>query len=218
MRPSLRAVIAEHFQDALEQVRRLQEAVLNGGFFRGYSGKARILSGFAALAGAAVMSRDFFPATAQAHLLGWLCVLCIAGVLNYGALLNWIIREPRVRKHPVILKPALDALPALAVGGLLTFALIRAGQHDLLFGAWMSLFGVAHMAYRQTLPGENYFVGLFYLLGGAVCLLVPTLIFTNPWPMGLIFFAGEFAGGTVLILMNDRQKDLEQLEEQEDET
>lgn len=208
-------MIAAHIHDALDQVRRLQEIVLGPRFFRGYSGKARILSGLCALAGAFVLSRDFVPATPRAHLAGWLAVLGAALLFNYGALLNWVLTEPRVRRHPVILKPALDALPALAVGGLLTAALIRAGQHDLLFGVWMSCFGVAHMAYRQTLPGENYFVGLFYILCGAACLLVPAVRFTSPWPMGLVFFAGEFAGGTVLVLMNDREKDLERLERQE---
>lgn len=208
-------MLSGHIQDALEQVRTLREAVLGRGFFHGYSGKARIASGTAALAAAFVMSREFYPATPNAHLAGWLAVLAVAALLNYGALLNWFLTEPRVRKHPVILKPALDALPALAVGGLLTLALIRLGQHDLLFGTWMSLFGVAHMAYRQTLPGENYFVGLFYLACGAACLLVPAIRFTSPWPMGLAFFAGEFAGGTVLVLMNDRQRDLEKLDHPE---
>lgn len=204
-----------HIHDALDQVRRLQEIILSRRFFQGYSGKARILSGIAALIGSWVMSRDFVPATNQAHLAGWLCVVGVALVLNYGALLNWIITDPRVRQRPVILKPALDALPALAIGGLLSLALIRAGQFDLLFGVWMCCFGVAHMAYRQSLPGENYFVGLFYVFCGACCLLVPGIRFTRPWPMGLVFFAGELAGGTVLILMNDREKDLEQLETKE---
>lgn len=208
-------MIAAHVHDALDQVRRLREIVLGPRFFRGYSGKARLLSGLGALAGAFVLSRPFVPATPRAHLIGWMSVLGTALLLNYGALLNWIVTEPRVRRHPVILKPALDALPALAVGGLLTAALVRCGLHDLLFGTWMCCFGVAHMAYRQTLPGENYFVGLFYILCGAACLLVPAVRFTSPWPMGLVFCAGECAGGTALILMNDREKDLDEIESKE---
>ena len=214
---NLSPVIAAHIHDALDQVRRLREIVLNRGPFRGYSGKARILSGLAALASAFVLSRAFVPATPHAHLLGWLAVLGVALLLNYGALLNWIFTEPKVRRHPVILKPALDALPALAVGGVLTIALIRAELYDFLFGVWMSLYGIAHMAYRQTLPGENYFVGVFYVLCGSACLLVPAVKFTSPWPMGLVFFAGELAGGTFLILMNDREKDLDNLEQKEEQ-
>lgn len=208
-------MLIAHIHDALAQVRRLQEAVLGKRFFEGYSGKARILSGFAALAGALLLALGPVPATPRAHLAVWAAVAFAALLFNYGALLHWILTEPRVRQHPVILKPALDALPALFVGGLLTVALVRAGQHDLLFGTWMALFGVAHMAYRQSLPGENYFVGLFYVLCGAACLLAPGLHFTSPWPMGIVFFAGELAGGAVLIVMSDREKDLEKLENEE---
>lgn len=205
-----------HIHDALAQVRRLQEIVLSRRFFQGYSGKARLLSGAAALLGAWILSRPGIPATPHAHLLGWLAVLGVALLLNYGALLHWIVTEPRVRQKPVILKPALDALPALCAGGALTVALVRCGQHDLLFGVWMALFGVAHLAYRQSLPGENYLVGLYYLAAGAACLLAPGLRFANPWPMGLIFFTGELVGGTVLMLMNDREKDLERLQDEEE--
>lgn len=204
-------VLISHIHDALAQVRRLQDIVLSRRFFQGYSGKARILSGIAALVGAWVLSRDFIPATTHAHLRAWLTVAGLALLLNYGALLHWILVEPKVRQRPAILKPALDALPALAVGGLLTIALIRAGQFDLLFGVWMCCFGVAHLAYRQSLPGENYLVGLFYVLCGATCLLAPGVRFTSPWPMGIVFFAGELAGGIVLMLMNDRVNDLDQL-------
>ena len=111
----------------------------------------------------------------------------------------------RVRRQPALLKPALDALPALLVGGLLSVAAVRLGAWDLLFGVWMLLFGLAHMAYRQTLPGENYVVGLFYLAAGAVCLLAPGVRFTTPWPMGLVFFLGETAGGLVLLRQHQRR-------------
>ena len=208
-------MLIAHIHDALAQVRRLQEAVLGKRFFEGYSGKARILSGCSALAGALVLEFGAVPATPRAHLAVWAVVAFLALAFNYGALLHWVLTEPRVRQHPVILKPALDALPALFVGGIMTLALVRSGHFDPLFGTWMALFGVAHMAYRQSLPGENYFVGLFYVLCGAACLLAPGIHFTSPWPMGLVFFAGELAGGSVLLVMNDREKDLEELENEE---
>jgi hypothetical protein len=197
-------VIAGHIHDALAQVRRLQELLLNRGLFEGYSGKARMLSGGAALAAAAVMSLPAYPESPRAHLAGWLAVLAVAGALNYGALAWWWWSSPRVRARPALLKPALDALPALIAGGALSLALVRAGAFDTLAGTWMSLFGLAHLAYKQTLPGENYLVGLGYVAAGIGCLLWPGLVFTNPWPMGLVFFAGETAGGMVLILRRHR--------------
>ena len=41
-------------------------------------------------------------------------------------------------------------------------------------------------------------VGLFYQVAGIVCLLAPGISFLNPWPMGLVFFAGESVGGWIL--------------------
>jgi hypothetical protein len=208
-------MLSMHVHEALARVRRVQEAVLARRFFEGYSGKARLLSGVAALAGSVVLALGGIAPDPRVHLLGWMGVLGFALLLNYGALLHWIVTEPRVRQHPAILKPALDAIPPLALGGVLTLALIRHGQYDLLFGVWMGLFGIAHAAYRQSLPGENYLVGIFYVVCGAACLIVPGVHFTSPWPMGLVFFAGETAGGISLLLMNDRQRDLDELAEDE---
>ena len=42
------------------------------------------------------------------------------------------------------------------------------------------------------------------LLAGAVCLLWPGCEFRNPWPMGIVFFCGEMAGGLILYL--DRRR------------
>jgi hypothetical protein len=62
----------------------------------------------------------------------------------------------------------------------------------------MCLYGLAHVAYRQSLPTIHYAVGIFYMLGGTACLLVPGICFTNPWPMGLVFGIGELSGGFIL--------------------
>jgi hypothetical protein len=104
-----------------------------------------------------------------------------------------------VRRQPRLLKPAIDAVPALAAGGVLSAALIAAGQFRLLPGVWMALYGLAQTAYRHSLPPGIYRVGLAYLVCGAAALLWPPAAFTNPWPMGTVFGLGEIAGGLVLL-------------------
>ena len=198
-----------HIHDALSQVRRLREAVLDKRQFRGYSGPARMLSGVAALAGALVLDR-LQPVTVTGHLLGWGAVLAIALLLNYGALLYWFLRDPQVGRNPAQLQPAFDAIPPLAVAAALSVACLLRGHHDLLFPVWMSMYGLVHIPYRNTLPRANYGVGLFYVAAGITCLFWPGLAFTNPWPMGLVFFTGEMAGGMILHL--DRIRNLEQRE------
>ena len=52
---------------------------------------------------------------------------------------------------------------------------------------------------RLSLPPGIYLVGLAYVACGALCLLLPSVTFTNPWPMGIVFFAGELTGGAILL-------------------
>ena len=192
-------MIANHIHDALKQVRQLQEFILEKQLFKGYSGKARIVSGISALAGAITLASDAVPTEPIAHLIGWGIVLLIGVMLNYACLLYWFLFNPEVRRNPIMLKPALDAIPGLAVGAAFTLVFILSEQFDMLFGMWMCHYGLAQVAYRQSLPQGMYAVGLGYIICGACCLLSPSLSFTNPWPMGIVFFVGELASGTILI-------------------
>ncbi len=191
-------MIANHIHDAMGQVRRMQELVLARQRFKGYSGRARMAGGVMALAGAVVMSRSAFPETQVAHLAGWGVVLFVALLLNYGGLVLWFLCDPRVRRDVMQLKPAADAFPALAMGAVFSLALVGHGHYHLLVGAWMCLYGLVHVAYRQSLPAIHYAVGVFYMLCGSYCLLSPGMSFVNPWPMGLVFGVGELAGGFIL--------------------
>ncbi len=191
-------MMANHIHDAMGQVHRMQELVLARQRFKGYSGKARMAGGVMALAGAFAMSRPVFPATPFAHLVGWGGVLSAALLLNYGGLALWFLCDPRVRRDVMQLRPAADALPALAMGAVFSLALVLRGHYHLLFGAWMCLYGLVHVAYRQSLPDSHYAVGVFYMLCGSFCLLSPCMSFVNPWPMGLVFGIGELAGGIIL--------------------
>lgn len=190
-------MIANHIHDALGQVRKMQELILSKRNFRGYSGTARVLGGVSALAGAAFIY--FLPVShnPNSHLLVWGSVLCVSLILNYGALAWWFFFGGEAERNLQKLLPAVDALPPLGVGAILTFALVLHHQYALLFGVWMMLYGLVHLSYRMSLPGENYFVGIFYILCGTVCLFIFN-DFYNPWPMGITFFIGELVGGFVL--------------------
>ena len=185
-------------QEALGYVRDVQQALVERQRFKGYSGPARMASGTIALAAAAIMAAPFYPEKPVAHLAGWGAVFVVAFVMNTVALATWFFFDPLPRRDVRALKPIIDVIPPLVVGGLLTAALIVHGRYEYLFGVWMCLFGLTNMASRIFLPRLVWVVGLFYLGAGAVCLLAPRVDFMNPWPMGTVFFAGEWAGGLVL--------------------
>ncbi len=186
--------------DALRQVRELQQAILEKQRFKGYSGRARALAGVVALAAGLVLDAPNFPATPMAHLIGWAVVFALAMALNYGVLIYWFWHDPDVGRDVRRLGPALEIAPVLAVGAVMTMALVSHGQFNLLFGVWMALCGLLNFTARQVLPRGLSWVGLYYLIGGAICLVGwPSLSFTHDsWVMGTVFFFGEFFGGLVL--------------------
>ncbi len=191
-------MVTSHVQEALDQVRQLQHLVLERIRFHGFSGPTRICSGTLALVAAVGMSLPWYPQTARAHLLGWSVVLAVALVLNGGALGYWFLHDPEVQRNPRRLRPVLDVVPPLIVGAGLTVALVLRGHLDLLFGIWMLMFGLANLASRHVLPRAINWVGLFYIAAGLAWAMTPGLGFLQPWSLGIVFFAGEWAGGLIL--------------------
>lgn len=191
-------------QDALAQVRELQQAILQRLRFKGFSGPTRAISGSLALATAVVMMTPLFPQRIDAHLISWGAVFAVALALNLGALIYWFLHDRTAARDVRKLSPVLDVLFPLLVGGILTVALVLHGQHRYLFGTWMCMFGLTNLASRYVLPWPICIVGVFYIICGAVFLLAPKVSFLNPWPMGIVFFAGEWAGGLILHL-DDRR-------------
>lgn len=191
-------MIANHIHHALAQVREIQQKILENQRFKGYSGRARAIGGTIALFAAFIMSSPFYPHTARVHVIGWGIVALLGILLNFGALIHWFLFDPKVKRDIRKLKPTLDALPAFLVGAVMTVAMLANGLPQYLFGIWMSLFGLANLASRHVLPKRIWLVGTYYLICGSIFLLFPNISFPNPWPIGIVFFIGEWAGGVVL--------------------
>ena len=188
-------MIANHIHDALGQIRKLQGLILEKRKFTGYSGTARMLGGTITLIGCIWMG--FHADRFGIQLQGWLSILAIALLLNYGALLRWFIQLPDRERKVLTITPALDAIPPLAVGGILSAALLLRGYPDLLFGTWMCLYGLAHTNCRTALPKENGYLGIYYLVCGTFFMLWKGSSFMNPWPVGIVFLVGEWTGGII---------------------
>lgn len=191
-------MISNQIHHALAQVRELQQTIIEKQRFKGYSGRARAISGTLALLAALFMSLPTYPETNASHLLGWTIIFLIGLLLNFGVLIHWFLFDPKVHRNIRRLKPTMDAFPSLFVGAVLTFAMVLANEHRFLFGIWMSLFGLANLASHHVLPRKIWVVGMFYLACGVMFLLKPDIPFTNPWPVGIVFFVGEWIGGIVL--------------------
>ncbi len=190
-------LVFNHIHHALDQVRELRARVIENQEFQGYSGFARVLGGSAAILCAAIMSTPTFPKEVEMHFLGWGLVCLIGILLNYGALGIWYRRQSE--RELLLLRPAIDALPPLVVGGICTAALYKYGAYDLLFIVWMCVYGLVNVSSRRSLPIAMWYVGLYYISCGALLVIFhPSIPFTNPWPMAIVFFVGELFAGYFL--------------------
>src|SRR5262245_24718830 len=95
-------------QEALKQVRELQKKILEKQKFKGYSGRARAISGTLALMAAAIMASRYWPATELAHLIGWSMVFAVSVLLNFGAILYWFLTDTQAGRDFRRLKPLTD--------------------------------------------------------------------------------------------------------------
>jgi hypothetical protein len=187
-----------HVHQALAQVRAMHHHVIEKQRFKGYSGRARAFSGCCALVAAAWLA--WRPSHGDRFaLVVWIGVALVSIVLNYGAVVMWFLSDPQVGRQARRLKPVIEVVPALAVGGILTLAFWRDGAFIYLPPVWMLLFGVANLASRHVLPKGIGWVGLYYMIAGTALLFaVPHQGLSNPWSVGLVFFSGEWLGGLVL--------------------
>ena len=201
-----------NIQDALLLVQSLRHSLVDQNVSRGFSGPARAVSGVVALlaaCGLAIWAPNGTPFQTHIHLAVWALVLLVASIINAGALLHFFFNDPQVNRDPRRLRPVMHAVPPLAVGAVLTLAFVLQRNPDPLFGIWMCMFGLVNFASRDTLPSIISYAGIFYIIAGTACLVAPGFQFTNPWPMGIAFFAGEVASGMILIVDRRRLKSVQ---------
>jgi hypothetical protein len=126
----------------------------------------------------------------------WGVVFTGAATLNYGAVLWW---RATGRRDIRVLAPALEPLPVLLVGGILSAALHwGAGRPELLPGMWMCVFGLTQFCAKYALPQRIRLAGWYYIAAGAACLCAGGAAWREPLVMGGVFAFGEFAGGLIL--------------------
>lgn len=190
--------------DALTTVRALRRSLLKTERFKGWSGPTRAISGTIALVASLLLTFIWEDATVRQQLYVWAAVFSTAVILNVGALIYWFTNDQLIQRDLTRLKPILDVIPPLAVGALFTLVLLLRRDVDLLYGVWMCMFGLTNLASRFVLPGMIALVGVFYVMAGALCLLLPEISFAQPLAMGAVFCVGEWAGGAILYL-DDRR-------------
>ncbi len=182
-------------REALGIVKELRRRVLARQRFAGYSGTARAGGGAIALFASLLAGLFGLGSNDGALLLLWGCVFAAAFALNYGAVLSWRIRN---RIETEALAPALEPLPILFAGGVVTLACVAAKSPVILPCVWTSLVALTNFTGKYALPKKIRLVGAFYLFAGVLCLLLGAFAWRNPVFLGGLFFTGEWLGGWIL--------------------
>ncbi|WOO43100.1 hypothetical protein [Rubellicoccus peritrichatus] len=185
-------------EEALRQVKDIQNRMLDKQRFKGYSGRARALGGCFALMAAMLVSLTSQPIDSMRVLYAWGAVFAFAASINFGALVYWFLSDPEVERDWRRVRPLVAVLPSLVVGFILTVTLVERGAFELLYGVWMLIYGLANFASRAVLPDGIRWAGWYYVLAGSYFLIFPTTAFTAPLAAGAVFFIGEWVAGLIL--------------------
>jgi hypothetical protein len=167
--------------------------------FKGYSGIAAMTSGFFALAGG-VLQAVLVPSVQTVHqghlyFAVWL-VCCTASVLvNYGAIAHWYVNDATARDRWQTATVGWSILPALVLGAMLSFALLRSNLFAFLPGVWYGCYGVGLFASRTMVPRAVAPIAAAFLIAGIALFFVPPPIALAWWVLPLGFGVGQVAIG-----------------------
>lgn len=184
-------------QQAIAQVREVRQQLVDRRRFKGYSGRARALCGTLALLTAAILGSPWYAHDPISQCDGWGSLVFVSMLINYGALIRWFFSDPETKRDLSRIAPAFDVFPPFLVGCALTVAVTINFDFKYLFGIWMCSYGLVNLSQRQLFHSSIRLLGLYYIFSGVLCTLVFHVPFSNPWPMGIVFFVGEMWGGYI---------------------
>ncbi len=174
--------------------------------FRGWSGGAAILSGTSAFAiGAYQFFTLPYPAStidAARFVTMWIACLIFALVINYGAIVLWLARNWTLRARCELRTVGMTIAPAIALGGILTVALLNRHLDGMLPGVWCVCYAMGLVASRAMVPRGVLAVAALFGTAGTALLFAADLGALRWWVMPATFGVGQLVIGA-LVLRDD---------------
>ena len=196
------SVLPMQLQQALADLAEVRDRLAHVQRFDGYSGWAASASGLGALvAGGVQFALAPYPHAApeqRIYLIIWLGCLVLALAINYGAILAWRAHNGGAQAAVQIRTVGMSILPAIAAGGVISFALVSRGLYDLLPGMWCATYALGLFASRVMVPRDVVFVAVAFGAGATVLLLAAF----DPlawWIMPATFGGGQIAIGAIVL-------------------
>jgi hypothetical protein len=189
-------------REALTQISEIRRQVARTELFRGYRALPVAFSGVLALAVAGFQQWWLPEQPAQnlpAFLATWVGAALVSMLATGVEMFLHCRRSGSRLTREMTWLAVSQFLPCVAVGGVLLFVLAGYAPDALwmLPGLWALLFSLGIFASYRLLPQPTFYVALFYLFAGALCLtLGPTAL--SPWAMGVPFGLGQLFAAAIL--------------------
>lgn len=188
---------------ALDDIDHIRQQVAESSEFRGY-GPATVTGTGALAIVAALLQAVWFrePGTHRvAYLSLWIGTAALSVVL---VAMEMLARTRRVHTcmASAMLRMAVEQLlPAIAVGVLLTIAMVRyvPGSFWMMPAIWQVVFSLGIFASCRFLPRPMVLAGGWYLVSGLLLISLADQRDLSPWAMGVPFGAGQLLVAAVLL-------------------
>ena len=170
--------------------------------FKGYSAVAAVLSGLLAMV-AGVIQALAVPVPHGAHqgriyFAIWFVCAAAAAIANYGAIAHWFVSDESARDRWQTRTVGISILPALVLGGALSFALLANNAIALLPGIWYGCYAVGLFASRTMIPRGVLPLAVVMLALGIGLLFVPPSIALAWWVLPAGFGSAQITIGYFL--------------------
>lgn len=177
---------------AAEDLRFIRSAMERAGAFTAVPGWGGVAMGGTAMAAALVASAQ--PSVGR-WLAVWMAAAAVASAIGLWAMVRKARRLDVSLASGSARKFALGLLPPVAVGALLTVALVQVGETVLVPAVWLLLYGTGVVAAGTFSVPVVPLQGLAFLVLGAAALLVPA---AGDLLLGLGFGAVNIVFGVVI--------------------
>jgi hypothetical protein len=189
--------------EALTQIHEIQRHIARTEVFRGYRSVPTAFSGCLALAAGGYQALWITEPLAElaAYLTIWIGAALVA-LIAVGAEMTVRLRYSTscLARQMTILAIA-QFTPCLVVGGLVTAIIAGTAAESawMLPGFYQLLFGLGVFASYRLLPRAVFWVAVFYVASGVLCLLSARGQWAlSPWAMAVPFGAGQFLAAGIL--------------------
>ncbi len=198
--------------EALTQISEIRQQVARTETFRGYRAAPVAFSGLVACLAAGLQNTLIAePADNPLAYLGLWTGAALLSMAVTGVAMIWHCKQsPSSLTIPNSILAVGQFLPSVVAGGLVTFVLFQQVPDALwmLPGLWSIFFSLGIFASYRLLPKATFWIGVFYMTAGVLCLLWARGDFAfSAWAMGVPFGVGQMLSAAILYWTLERKSD-----------